>query len=101
MPAPLRTRAHGRRSADLLLLPEFVDIGGGDGAVVLLVVGESKAEAEEGGRPFADEDAPPVSAGEAGAGFGFEAADPGGDGEAGAAGKQVRKRLSGWPRCTR
>ncbi|MDQ0402260.1 hypothetical protein J2S50_000809 [Streptomyces sp. DSM 40167] len=57
----------------------LVDVG--EAAVVLFVVGEGDADADEGGRPFAYEDAPSVGAFDAG-GFGFEAADPGGDAEA-------------------
>ena len=40
--------------------------GGGQGAVLLLVVGQGDAEAEEGGCPFADEDTLAVGAGEVG-----------------------------------
>jgi hypothetical protein len=50
----------------LLLLLGFADgvDGALEGAVLLLELAEGEAEAEEGGCPFADEDAPPVGAGE-------------------------------------
>lgn len=65
----------------VLCLADVADASG-EGAVLLLVVGEGKSEAEEGGGPFADEDAPPVGAGNTGAGFGVQAEGPGGDGQA-------------------
>src|SRR3954465_11521799 len=80
---PVQPQGGRAWAAGLLLFPQFVDAGG-EGSVLLFVVREGDAEAEEGGRPFADVDAPAVGAGEVcvRAGFGFEAGHPADDGEA-------------------